>query len=37
MMYGIQGHSSTFLTELSKFLEVVQKHAQTSKTKQIRC
>jgi hypothetical protein len=36
-MYGIQRHLSTFMTELSKFLEVVQKHAQISKTKKIPC
>jgi hypothetical protein len=36
-MYGIQRHLSTFLTELSKFHEVVKKYACICKTKQIHC
>jgi hypothetical protein len=36
-MYGIRRNSSTFLTELTNFLEVAQKHAQISRTKQIHC
>jgi hypothetical protein len=36
-MYGIERNSSTFLTELTNFLEVAQKHAQISRTKQICC
>jgi hypothetical protein len=36
-MYGIRRNSSTFLTELTNFLEVAQKHAQISSTKKIHC
>jgi hypothetical protein len=36
-MYGIWRNSSTFLIELTNFLEVAQKHTQISRTKQICC
>jgi hypothetical protein len=36
-MYGIRRNSSIFLTELTNFLEVAQKLAQISRTKQIHC
>jgi hypothetical protein len=36
-MYGIRRNLSTFLTELTNFFEVAQKHAQIFRTKQIHC
>uniref|UniRef100_K3Z005 Transposase-associated domain-containing protein n=1 Tax=Setaria italica TaxID=4555 RepID=K3Z005_SETIT len=36
-MYGIRRHSHTFMSEVSKFVDVAKKHAGICKTKQIRC
>uniref|UniRef100_K3YZW9 Transposase-associated domain-containing protein n=1 Tax=Setaria italica TaxID=4555 RepID=K3YZW9_SETIT len=36
-MYGIRRHSHTFISEVSKFVDVAEKHARICKTKQIHC
>uniref|UniRef100_K3YZK1 Transposase-associated domain-containing protein n=1 Tax=Setaria italica TaxID=4555 RepID=K3YZK1_SETIT len=36
-MYGIRRHSHTFMSEVSKFVEVAEKHAHICNTKQIHC
>jgi hypothetical protein len=36
-MYGIRRHSRTFMSEVSKFVDIAEKHAHICKTKQICC
>ena len=36
-MYGIKRHSFSFMSGVSKFVEVAKLHAHSNRTKQIRC